>query len=210
MLKPILDRLSAFVLAPLPTKIVLWHTAWRCILTQSYYRKYLKKVGKNSIIYKPSFITGLDKIEIGYSTIIRYGVRLEVVDHGQPWSPSISIGDNVNIEQNVHIVCHDRIIIGNNVSVTGHCAIVDVTHPHLNAALGKKSGDVIHGDRSFVEIGDGTFLGFGATILPNVRIGRNCMIGAGSVVTQDVPDGASAAGVPARILSIGVMPQTQE
>jgi acetyltransferase-like isoleucine patch superfamily enzyme len=51
-----------------------------------------------------------------------------------------------------------------------------------------------------VVIGYGADIGTNATILPGVRVGAHAMIGAGSVVTQDVPDYAVAAGVPARVI----------
>ncbi|MCB0888341.1 MAG: hypothetical protein KDB38_02935 [Nocardioidaceae bacterium] len=48
-----------------------------------------------------------------------------------------------------------------------------------------------------VEIGDHSHIGLGAVILPHKKIGRNCIIGAGSVVTRDIPDGQVWAGNPA-------------
>ncbi len=51
-----------------------------------------------------------------------------------------------------------------------------------------------------VWIGDEVFIGYGAIIMPGVRIGSQVVIGAGSVVTKDVPDRSVAAGVPARVL----------
>ena len=54
-----------------------------------------------------------------------------------------------------------------------------------------------------IQIGEHTFIGCGVTILPGIEIGKNCVIGAGSVVTKNVPDGSVWAGVPAkRICSI--------
>lgn len=51
-----------------------------------------------------------------------------------------------------------------------------------------------------IVVGEYSFLGYGVTILPGVTIGKNCVIGAGSVVTKDVPDGMVVAGVPAKII----------
>ena len=51
-----------------------------------------------------------------------------------------------------------------------------------------------------VVIGYGADIGMNASILPGIRIGRHAIVGAGAVVTQDVPDSAVVAGVPARIL----------
>lgn len=55
-----------------------------------------------------------------------------------------------------------------------------------------------------VTIGERTFIGVGATILPGVTVGEDCIVGAGSVVTKDVPSGSLAVGVPARIIRSGL------
>src|SRR6185312_6255000 len=133
------------------------------------------------------------------NVLIRQGVRMEAILSGAHHIPEFRIGNNVNIEQGVHLICHSRLIIGSNVSITAYCAIVDVSHPYLDVQDPVKIGDRILDDDSFVEIGDGTFLGFGSLIMPNVRIGKHCVIGANSVVTKDVPDYAVVAGSPARV-----------
>ena len=51
-------------------------------------------------------------------------------------------------------------------------------------------------------IGDDVWLGVGVNVLDGVRIGKGAVIGAGSVVTKDIPKGAIAAGVPAQIVKI--------
>jgi acetyltransferase-like isoleucine patch superfamily enzyme len=125
---------------------------------------------------------------------------VEIIMHGQDRLPWLSIGDDVNIEQNVHIVCHERIRIGNNVSITGNCAIVDVSHPVDAIERGIKIGDAIDPAPGEVNIGDNCFIGFGSIILPGVTIGENCVIGAGSVVTRDIPPNSIASGAPARVI----------
>jgi len=61
----------------------------------------------------------------------------------------------------------------------------------------------INGDRRSPVIGDRVFIGAGAKILGPVTIGNDAMIGANSVVIRDVPDGATAVGVPARVIPSG-------
>jgi acetyltransferase-like isoleucine patch superfamily enzyme len=134
--------------------------------------------------------------------LIREGARIELICGSSGRVPDLRIGHNVNIEQNVHIVCHSRIILGADVSVTANCAIVDVTHPFEGITEISKIADRISDEDSFVEIGEGAVLGFGCVVLPNVRIGRRAMIGANAVVTKDVPDYGVAAGVPAKLLRI--------
>ncbi len=54
------------------------------------------------------------------------------------------------------------------------------------------------------QIGAGSFIGAGSTILPKVTIGRNAIIGAGAVVTKDVPDNSIVVGNPAKIIKEGI------
>lgn len=169
---------------------------WR---TNLLYRKNFSKMGRNVSIRRPLLIANPRFIEIGDDVSIRDFVRLEAICTRPDKEPLLSIGSNTNIEQNVHIVCHNRVRIGQNVSITGHCAIVDVTHPWA-LGTGEKMGAAIADDDATVEIGDGCFIGFGAVILPNVRVGAGSVIGAGAVVTNSVPDGSIAAGVPARVI----------
>lgn len=53
-------------------------------------------------------------------------------------------------------------------------------------------------------IGDDSFIGIGAIILPGVRIGKEVIIGAGSVVTKDIPDHCIAVGNPAKVIKTGI------
>jgi acetyltransferase EpsM len=51
-----------------------------------------------------------------------------------------------------------------------------------------------------VIVGEGTHIGAGATVIPNIKIGKWCIIGAGAVITKDVPDYSLVFGVPGRII----------
>ncbi|MBF6600630.1 MAG: acyltransferase [Dehalococcoidia bacterium] len=55
--------------------------------------------------------------------------------------------------------------------------------------------------RGYLIVADDAFIGINAVVLPNVRIGRHAVVGAGAVVTHDVPDFCVAAGNPARVIS---------
>jgi acetyltransferase-like isoleucine patch superfamily enzyme len=193
-------RLARFLAAPWSIRLHLVHTLWRRMVTGTFYRPMFAEIGSGSVIYRPLLLANTECMRLGRRVLVRGGARLEVVRHGQEWTPSLEIGDDVNIEQNVHIVCHDRVRIGDRVSITGNCAIVDVNHPHEAAFSGGKIGETIDPRRSHVTIGSNTFLGFGTVVLPNVTIGRNCLIGAGSVVSADIPDDSVAAGAPARVV----------
>ncbi len=120
-------------------------------------------------------IRGEPDIELLVRNGMAVGVNLHMQDHCRidiSFCWLISIGNNVTLAPNVSIIAHDT-----------------STKRHLGYT---KIG--------LVSIGDNTFVGQDATILPGVRIGRNCIIGAGSVVNRDVPDNSVFAGNPARFL----------
>lgn len=181
-------------------RITMIRSAWRRLVTRLYYRLIFQGIGKRSILYANVIAINSEFIRIGNSVTIRSGSRLEVILHDQNWVPRMEIGSNVNIEQNVHIVCHDQVLIGDNVSIAPMCAIVDTKHPYDVCREGKKIGAAISSERSAVVIGANTFLGVGVTVLPGVTVGENCVIGAGSVVTRDLPVGSIAAGIPAKVI----------
>lgn len=164
-----------------------------------FYRALFRAFGRHSTIRNPVLIAHPECIAIGERVHIRDGVRLEVVQDGVN-SPLLTIGSDTNIEQNVHIVCHCRVAIGSGVSITANCAIVDTNHPYDSPGNPLKIGARISTELSFVEIGDNCFIGVGAVILPNVRIGSNAVVGANAVVTRDVPPNTVVAGSPAVVV----------
>ncbi len=196
-----MNRLQAFLREPLSNKrLTFRHLYWH-IKMRLYYRFMFKSVGRKSVIYRPMLICNADCIEIADGVRIWDGVRLEAVRDPYGRTPRLTIGSGTGIEQGVHIVCHNRVAIGSDVSITARCAIADITHP-FDRNLDERIGSQILDEDSYVEIGDGAFIGYGSVILPNVRIGKRAVIGANSVVTRDVPDYAVAAGIPARVLRI--------
>lgn len=180
--------------------IVSVGSIWTRVKSRFYYPFIFGSFGKTSVLSRPLAIINPQYVHIGEGVIIRPGLRLEVIALHPENPPQLQIGRNVGIEQNVHIVCHHRVIIGNDISITANCAIVDTTHPFDGIPAHVKVGSLIQDDEATVEIGDGTFLGVGCVVLPNVRIGVGCVIGANSVVTRDIPDYSVAAGAPARVL----------
>jgi sugar O-acyltransferase (sialic acid O-acetyltransferase NeuD family) len=80
-------------------------------------------------------------------------------------------------------------IINTSASVDHDCVIGDAAHVGPGAHLGGGT-----------EVGPGTWIGIGATLIDHIRVGAGSIVGAGSVVTRDVPDGVVVYGVPARII----------
>jgi len=195
-----MNKFAHFFRRPWHDKLNSVHAALVALKTVLYYRRIFKNVGSGCHIYKPLLISNPRFVSIGSNTSIRQGARIELIVLDKLRPPSIVIGNNVNIEQNVHIICSSKIVIGNNVSITGHCCIVDTVHPFRDVDDPRKIGERISPEPTPVEIGDNTFIGFGTVILPNVRIGKNCIVGANSTVTRDVQDFCVIGGSPASIL----------
>ncbi len=198
-----LDRmrmeLKRFWRAPLLNKLHSLSTLYYEAKGAVVYRLMFKSFGKGSFIRRPLLISNPQCMSIGDRVFIREGARLEVICSGTEL-PELRIGNDSSIEQNVHIVCRRRVHIGDRVAISANCAILDVAHPYEDVQSTVKILSRIRDEDSFVEIGTGSLIGLGAVILPNVRIGRNVVIGANSVVTRDIPDFVVAAGNPAQII----------
>jgi acetyltransferase-like isoleucine patch superfamily enzyme len=106
------------------------YRVWRMFIGRIWYAPFFGSFGSRVVLEPPVLVSGPHNIYVGDRTLIRRGARLETVEvHGR--TPRLMIGSNCNIEQNVHLVCHSSLTIGNDVSITANCAIVDVTHPYL-------------------------------------------------------------------------------
>lgn len=173
------------------------------MVTHVYWRWRLRSLGFRSVIFKPLMISGASRISVGARSQIREFARLQVIHRPQlGWNANLRIGNRVNIEQGVHIVCQGEVTIEDDVAITPFCAIVDTYHPHDPPDTPPKIGERLPEVPTFVTIGRGTFIGMHSVILPNVRVGRGCVIGAGSIVSQDIPDYCMVAGSPARVVSM--------
>lgn len=110
------------------------------------------------------------------------------------WGGLKSCGRDVVINVGCNITDPYLVRLGNNVALSactllGHDAVVRV----VNTSLGLKLDSV-----GPIDIKDNSFVGHGAIVMPNVRIGPNSVVAAGSVVTKDVPPGVVVGGVPAK------------
>jgi acetyltransferase-like isoleucine patch superfamily enzyme len=168
---------------------------WK-IVSILYYSHRFGSLGTGSFIRRPLALINAKDITIGTDCFIRDGARLEIVRRPGLPAGQLIIGNNVSIEQDAHIVACDRVTIGNFVAIAPRCTIVDTTHPVGVEADGNRATQIDLA-RSFITIGDRVFIGANVIILPGVTIGENSIIGAGSLVSRDIPANCVAVGSPA-------------
>lgn len=108
---------------------------------------------------------------------------------------NISIGARTFVNYDCTFLDCNTITIGEEVQIAPGVQIYTATHP-LNAAERRSGAEFALP----VTIGDGVWLGGGTIVCPGVAIGSNTVVGAGSVVTKDLPPNVLAAGSPARII----------
>jgi len=145
---------------------------------------------------EPRFSVIVDA-EIGDGTIVRDHINLYKCKIGRNCKiesfvyieEGVTVGDNCKIKPHVFIptgvVIEDEVFIGPNVTFTND------KYPRAK------------GDWKLIKtfVGCGASIGANSIILPGVKIGKNAMVGAGSVVTEDVPDGVIVCGNPAKSLT---------
>lgn len=118
----------------------------------------------------------------------------------------IFIGDKVVINMNCTFLDDNIITIGNHVLIAPNVQLYTATHPVAASERFVENWDENSGELFFktkalpITIGNYVWIGGGAIILPGVTIGDNCVIGAGSVVTQSIPANSIAVGNPCRVI----------
>ena len=110
----------------------------------------------------------------------------------------ITIGDHVGMSSTI-LWCHNRITIGDNVKIGGNCIIMDTDAHNVNYIYRRES-KTDNGKDAPIVIEDDVLIGVNSIILKGVTIGARSIIGAGSVVTKDVPADCVACGNPARVV----------
>lgn len=153
--------------------------------------------GKGTVIRPPATISNRQCIELGNRVSIGSRSFISIVKTGNN-RPTFVVGDDVTIGSNFCVSCIDSVRIGNKVLMADRVFIGDcyhdyrdITTPVIDQPM-KAMGAVV--------IEDGAFIGINAVILPGVTIGRNAVVGASSVVTDDVPNYAVVVGNPAKII----------
>jgi acetyltransferase-like isoleucine patch superfamily enzyme len=159
----------------------------------------IAEVGEQLRIERIPYIRGLGRVSIGdrvyLSGKINIGFSSRCASPG-----ALCIGDDTFIGHNSSFTIGKRIEIGSHVLIAGGIRVQDNDGHPLDADRRHAGEPVAPEDVKPVTISDGAWIGHSCMILKSVTIGENAVIGAGSVVTSDVPANTVVAGVPARVI----------
>ena len=108
---------------------------------------------------------------------------------------NIALGENFYMNVNCVILDEAKVTFGDNVFIAPNCALYTAGHPF----------DVEQRNRGLeyakpITVGNNVWIGGNVVVLPGVSIGDNCVIGAGSVVTKDIPADSLAVGNPCKVI----------
>ncbi|WP_293912772.1 MULTISPECIES: DapH/DapD/GlmU-related protein [unclassified Sphingobacterium] len=161
-------------------------------------RLSFKLMGQRNVIGLPLQLTP-DVISIGSDCYIYKNCRIEGVKEyeGVKYRPSISIGNFVSIQQNLHLTCADNISVGDYVAIAANVTITDIEHPYEDVNIPIEKA---HLNVKPVRIGAETKIYNNSVILPGTILGKHCVVGANSVVSGIFPDFCVIVGTPARIV----------
>ena len=144
------------------------------------------------VINRPRFVHLGDHVLIKRNTSINLHPKDKQSKEGL-----LFIGNDVIISEGCIISACNRIVIEDSVGISPYVMIVDNS---------RKPGDIIRPSKEqpieigTIHIGADSWIAYNACILPNVTIGKHCIIGALSVVTEDIPPYSVAVGSPARVI----------
>ncbi|HZU61411.1 MAG TPA: acyltransferase [Solirubrobacteraceae bacterium] len=133
------------------------------------------------------------RLEVGANTLLEPNVWLTA-----PGQARIRIGSGTFLNQGVMVAAYELVEIGDHCMLANGCFVSDAAHrfddPHVPVPW---QGFTSKGP---TRVGNNVWCGANVVITSGVTVGQRCVIGANSVVTEDVPAFSVAAGAPARVL----------
>jgi len=170
-----------------------------------YYLNTLLFYSNSRLIRLPIEIRGASFIDLGKRLTTGRNCRIEVFTDESNYRNKeiiLSFGNDITLNDNVHIAAKYSVKIGNNVLIASKVFITD--HNHGNYEHDGSSTLIPPVERKLcgkpVIIEDNVWLGEFVVILPGVTIGKGSIIGAMSVVTKSIPPNSIAVGSPAKVI----------
>jgi acetyltransferase-like isoleucine patch superfamily enzyme len=133
------------------------------------------------------------RVKIGARCKVEAGVSVKI-NHPFSSGYALELSDDVFIGRGCDFNISSSIKIGRGVLVAAHTIITDTGHAMAYGTPIFKQTTTT----ASIEIGDGAWIGAGVIILPGVKIGRDAVVGAGSIVTKSIPENEIWAGTPAK------------
>ena len=169
-------------------------TVYALLITRVFYRGA-------RLIRRPFHIRGKRNLKYGKNFTTGYSCRFELFGG----EGCLSMGDNCNLGDNVHLVASDSVVIGNNFLSASKVFISDTSHGNYSLFKGKISDPKqppnerpLHSVP--VSIGNNVWLGENVVVLPGSKIGDNCIVGSNAVVSGEIPSDSIALGIPAKVI----------
>lgn len=154
---------------------------------------------KARLIRRPVYIRGSKSMVYDYGLTLGHACRFDLPGT----SITLQIGKDCEIGDNVHIVAHKKVVVGDNVLMASKVFISDTDHGQYNGIEQSNPNTPPNKRKLYsksVIIGNNTWIGENAVILAGSTIGNGCIIGANAVVKGEFPNNVILAGIPARII----------
>lgn len=182
--------------------------ALRIKLTPAFNRWFFRTkgvtYGPNMTIFGRVSIEGPGKISIGDNFMMTTGEAINPISsnlRGAFYTDSpnakITIGDNVGMSS-TRMWIHDSLTIGNNVKIGGNVLLIDTDCHPIDFKIRRHSNEGTQSAPIIIE--DDVWIGAQSIVLKGVTIGARSIIGAGSIVTKDIPADCIAAGNPCKVI----------
>lgn len=183
----------------LVTAAILFYKRLRALAFTTLIRGCFHSFGCGSRVEPPFRFAGLRDVAIGPQVYVAPNCWINVVGPARAdRSPKLTIGPGCAIGMGATLTASWSVTLGSRVLLARNVYVSDHGHEYREVDRAIMEQGVT--EPRAVAIGDDTWLGQNACILPGVRIGRHCVVGANAVVTRDVPDFTVVAGVPAVVI----------
>lgn len=171
----------------------------------AWYLLRTKLIDRNiRLIRFPFVLRGRQFIDFGKKLTTGYWCRFEVFPTDCCKRKRLILGENIQMNDFVHISALDHVEIGDGCLFASHVYISDNSHGRYGGGINDSSPDIAPDHREYitapVKIGRNVWLGEGVIVMPGVTIGDGCVIGAHSIVNKNVPPASIAVGSPARVI----------
>jgi lipopolysaccharide O-acetyltransferase len=152
--------------------------------------------GDHSVLQPPIRLSGESRIAIGSGVFVGAGSWLQVLEEGP--DVALEIGDGTSIAGNCVLSASTSVRLGRQVLLARNVYVSDHIHAYRDTGRAVLEQGVEQIQDVVIE--DGAWLGQNVVVCPGVRIGKGAVVGANSVVVEDVPAHSLVVGAPARIV----------